>query len=805
MIEQNTISKLHKNNMCNKPFINYKDKKQIFIDKLSCKKIDYTKKTSLSTSYAFKNKSTTISSVKPLFSYKDILNKIYSKIHYSLHSYNINNTKFNLNVINNIIFNSNKRIVSIFKDYLLWDETSDFFIQFYNKSFSMKLLPKIAMYYEAYTNFYPEYGPLEDLLKIMKKNIKRKKKYMKMLQEKEDNKNEKNENEEKFERIIKCSDLKISVSKNNSKNSISNKCSIKKNNSNSSIALSSFENDLYFNNYLEDKNDFDSILKTFIDCDDKPFNKIKCFPNETSLEHNKIKTDNLNNIIIDRKKLNEYIQKKNNKIIQKGKVKKNILKKNEKNKNIKKIAQNFNLLNCKEYQKRLKTNESLGKKSFIREKIFKRISLKKRLKNPLLNIINQTSKIVNSKSKENNSYSINKKNNTIKYCKKNIWINSRPHNIKRLFHSDNKLDDNLIENYFSILKNKRTRLSISRKNSHCLNNNSPINLRFNNQNIYTNYTKNKSKNNKNLNYKIKKITKYQNKNVNILLKYNRVSSNIIKKINLLKKNSNKKINLLINNKDKTFYKKSIENLNKNSLTNPFREENYNSFLSNSKNPNITISNSSKNNLSLTKNSTIINYKSQKNNNKGVSFETNKYIKKDSRKILNMKNPNLILMKSNINFSNKNITSNNSSEKQNKIVLSENSSFTKINLKRNNNKNSFTINLNSKNNILKKIIDKLTPKNDLSFKLKYKNNNNSFKKTYHNNIHNSKKLNSLKLEEIDKIKILKINSSHRISPTNANIYLLTKKCLRKDLGINKNVNQNEKIFIKVPLTSRIKGK
>lgn len=68
-----------------------------------------------------------------------------------------------------------KRIVSIFKDYLLWYETSDFFKLFYKKNKSNKMIKRFIRYYESYTLFFPEYGPLEDILKILKKNIKRKK------------------------------------------------------------------------------------------------------------------------------------------------------------------------------------------------------------------------------------------------------------------------------------------------------------------------------------------------------------------------------------------------------------------------------------------------------------------------------------------------------------------------------------------------------------------------------------------------------------------------------------------------------
>ena len=814
--------KLQKNNVANNPFINYKENKQIFIDKLSIRKLNHTKKTSSSTSYVHKNKSTTLSSIKPIFSFKDTINKLYSKLYSTLQSYNISNSQYNTIIINDIVFNASKRRVSIFKDYLLWDETSDFFKEFYNKSMSVKLIPKITMYYETFTYFYPEYGPLEELLKIMKKNIKRKKKNLEMIEENEANKYTKNEIEEKFERLIKDSELKISET--DSKISNINKCGMKKSNSQSTIVLSSFDKDVYNKSNLGDKKDLYSILKTFIDnYEDRTFEKINNQYEKLGGNNNK-NNDNINNIIIFSPKFSKYIQRNHkNKDIQKEKLKNNIFKKNKsKNKNIKKLAQNFNLFKHITCQKRAKTNENLERKSIEREKIFKRISLKNRLNNPLIKIVNQTTKIIHSKSKENNSYSINKKYNTIKYSKRNIWINSRPHNIKKLIHRYNKLDENLIGNYFSLFTYKKSRKKNSRYSSHCLTNNSPINLRFNKKSVSTNKAKNKSKNNKNINYKNIKNTKFPNNNnhINIHFKYNRVSSNIIKNINLIKKNTIKKINPLINHNERVTRKKSNENLNKNTLTNPFREENYNTILTNSINQNMTINNSSKLYSSLTKISKVNNYKNHKKYNKRVSIDLNKFINKNNKKRMKMRNPkkknNLILMKTNINFSNKKILINNLSEKKNKIMLSENGSITKFNLNKynintfikiKNKKTSSTLNLNlnAKNNILKKI-DKSTPKNELNIKLKFKNNDNSIVKTYRsNNINNSKKMNSIKLEEIDKIKMFKKTSLHKISPFNTNGYLPTKKSIKNKFAINRINNKKGNIFMKVPLTCRIKEK
>lgn len=49
-----------------------------------------------------------------------------NKIKHNLNKYNSSPDDYNTKVINDIIFDERKRIVSIFKEYLLLDETSDF-------------------------------------------------------------------------------------------------------------------------------------------------------------------------------------------------------------------------------------------------------------------------------------------------------------------------------------------------------------------------------------------------------------------------------------------------------------------------------------------------------------------------------------------------------------------------------------------------------------------------------------------------------------------------------------------------------
>ena len=124
-----------------------------------------------------------------------------------LFKYNISENEYNKKVINDIIYDEKKHIVSILKDYIIEDGGNDFLQRFYYKHESINRLPKITGYYEKYTLFSPVYFNMEDIVKIMIKNVKKKKKYLEMIEENEDL--EYNENEENFEftHIINPSDI----------------------------------------------------------------------------------------------------------------------------------------------------------------------------------------------------------------------------------------------------------------------------------------------------------------------------------------------------------------------------------------------------------------------------------------------------------------------------------------------------------------------------------------------------------------------------------------------------------------------
>ena len=93
---------------------------------------------------------------------------------------------FYIKITNQILFNLPNRLVSVFKDYLIWDGNYDYLKVFYNLKKSVELLPKIGNYYQTYTLFTPIYFPLTDLNDIISKYIKNKMNNLEITQEDND-------------------------------------------------------------------------------------------------------------------------------------------------------------------------------------------------------------------------------------------------------------------------------------------------------------------------------------------------------------------------------------------------------------------------------------------------------------------------------------------------------------------------------------------------------------------------------------------------------------------------------------------
>ena len=186
----------HKNNKIKSNKLKINNKKVI-----SAKNSFFNIKTSSKTSH--NNNNNIISNNSPLIKTKKLI------INNNLQKYNTSITKYNVYIINAIIFDQRNHIVTLFKNYLLWDETSEFLKRYYRKKDNSSRLPKIAEYYEKYTLITPNYFGNEGLIIIiMIKFMKRKKKYFKYLEEKEDEEDKIKKNNNKdinkdFEPLIK--------------------------------------------------------------------------------------------------------------------------------------------------------------------------------------------------------------------------------------------------------------------------------------------------------------------------------------------------------------------------------------------------------------------------------------------------------------------------------------------------------------------------------------------------------------------------------------------------------------------------
>ena len=81
--------------------------------------------------------------------------------------------KYNILKINDILTNEKSRIVCLFKDYLLYDEFSEFFKRYYNGKESKKRIQKFSNFYSKESFIYPNYAPLEEKRYVLSNIIKK--------------------------------------------------------------------------------------------------------------------------------------------------------------------------------------------------------------------------------------------------------------------------------------------------------------------------------------------------------------------------------------------------------------------------------------------------------------------------------------------------------------------------------------------------------------------------------------------------------------------------------------------------------
>ena len=110
------------------------------------------------------------------------LYKVISKTLLMNHSKNPN--EYNTIIINHLINNSSNHLVSLFKDYLIYDEMSEFLNRFYNKEEINQRLILITDYYAHSSRLYPNYSRLNEG-KYIYKNIEKKQRVIDLIEGKE--------------------------------------------------------------------------------------------------------------------------------------------------------------------------------------------------------------------------------------------------------------------------------------------------------------------------------------------------------------------------------------------------------------------------------------------------------------------------------------------------------------------------------------------------------------------------------------------------------------------------------------------
>ena len=496
----------------------------------------------------------------------NILLKAEKKMIKNLKKYNITEDKYNKKIITDIIYDERKHIVSVFKNNLLWDETSDFLNRFYFKFESRNRLPKINHYYEKYTLFAPVYFSLEEVIKIMIKNVKRKKKYLEIIEENEDiNFNNNNDNKD-FIRIINKSEISETLSLNTyvNKNSLTNTFStfhLENKNTSKDLGqiLNKFMNDSSLSFY--DEHIISKDLKN--NSYDKFINNFQSSKSLFKLNNYEIEKNN-------KKRKEDYFEKKTNEI-NKTKLPKTgkILEIKKLNlQNINNISLPSKTINEKKYNKLSNSGrQQIANFYTIRNEssnFKKKINLKPN--NNCSNNLLFTQKIISSTSRETN---LKKTNNTIKIKEKNNSIES----LLKISHNK-KSNSSRIKNN-NLTQNKE--IKQKRKNNLVIQTNSIKNSKTNNSRNKSNSIIKKSKKKNLTNIITTPINFITNNtisssifNINLNLNLEHILTNPNKKN---KKQSN--LNSVLKNKSKS--KKKIKNNinNLDALSNVFKAKNFN--------------------------------------------------------------------------------------------------------------------------------------------------------------------------------------------------------------------------------------
>ena len=420
------------------------------------------------------------------------LNYQYQKIqNFLFKKYNLEPEIYNNIIISRLLFNQKYHYVSLFKDFLIYDDPGEFFKRFYSIDESINKIKTYCEFYEKNSKIFPNYIILPES-KFIFKNIKKKQKKLNSINEKNLNINEK-EKEKNSDRIFSNTIINSILSEKSSA-TVSNERSIKK------LLKKIYDND----NELELSN-----------CTQSRF-----------IELNNSKIDySLSNINSNKHRYKKFIKnfKNGNKVINNGLIK---------YKEYKMTKKNFSGLNKAQILRKtldINNNNILNQNNKKKGNKINKTNNKNEEKSKSKNKDYLTER--NNKSHINSTYSLKKKKETKPRIENKNFINQNKKTISQI-SKQNKKEAKSMPKLSSILNKNNGINKISFKN---INNNNSNKKKINKQskiinNIITN-------NNNTNHHTIKSYLKFNNiklqkpvSNLNIKIKFHNVPlSNYISK------------------------------------------------------------------------------------------------------------------------------------------------------------------------------------------------------------------------------------------------------------------------------------
>ena len=355
-----------------------------------------------------KNKKNEIQKKHPLIEFDKIVSyiqKLLSK------KYFVSKTSYQKYLIKNIIYDDKRRLVSVFKEQLIINDTSEYMKRFYKYRESIIRLNKYNELYEEYSKLYPNYTPLTEA-KYIYINIHKKQKIIDLQQ---------NNSKLKLKKKFKGKNYKVKSNKIFSSEVYE---SIEKNSENINSAIFGIHNDEKNNSIINIQNIINMINKYEFNFDNINFNlnnkKIKNIKNKNIIinnyyyNNNSILTKNIPIESLFIQPQNNFINSKNFSII-----KNNILTNLKKNKKPKININSYTIKNAISYQKNKPEKNVLSD-------TFKMINLtKKKSKNQ--SVINNTNINSISNSIGNKNIKMNKNTNKNIFKNNTQYSNIIPH------------------------------------------------------------------------------------------------------------------------------------------------------------------------------------------------------------------------------------------------------------------------------------------------------------------------------------------------------------------------------------------